>query len=448
MRKLIVVLCTWALALAGPAAAQTTVSSCGQTVTGPAVLGADLDCSAFAGPSAVGLGPSASLDLAGFTLHGPLAGEAVRCDGDCVVTSSVIGGRLLLSNAAEDITAVRADAGKFTVTLSEIVVDGFAVGVQSHRVNLLSVSVANITSNVILGLLNTNNTPNRVIVEASSISGSARFLVAGLLSRGSLRIRDSVFTNNTLHEDGLFDASSFRAAIRESLFTGNSSVGRLGTVKLTNTSILNCEGRGLSAGSKLRVLGGEFDNNGITSATDGFDYALSGGFLKVRDVSMRGNFSALNGDTVRVRDSVIEDSVLDGVRARLAFLTKTNVTGSGRYGVRARTTQTSFGSPGRPGKAVLKLSSVTASGVFGVMADGRPRSAPIEDPFCVVSAKVTLVASDVTGNATDSDCGTALACGDLAACDASLVTSAMECDTSYQLLSGIPGADLGVCALD
>ena len=100
-----VLFCVVLACLARPAAAQTTVVSCGQMVTGTGVLTADLDCSAFAGPSAVILSASGSLDLAGFALHGPLVGEAVRCDGDCTITSSAAGGMLVLSNGASDIDA-------------------------------------------------------------------------------------------------------------------------------------------------------------------------------------------------------------------------------------------------------------------------------------------------------------------------------------------------------
>lgn len=66
-----------------PARAVTAVTTCGQTVTGPGMLVADLDCSAGPDPAII-LNNGALLDLAGFTLTGTTTG--VRCEvGRCKI---------------------------------------------------------------------------------------------------------------------------------------------------------------------------------------------------------------------------------------------------------------------------------------------------------------------------------------------------------------------------
>jgi hypothetical protein len=65
---------------ADAAIADTVVTTCGQSVTGPAVLEADLDCSAASGPAVV-LANGGSLSLGGFTLTAKEVG--VQCIGRC-----------------------------------------------------------------------------------------------------------------------------------------------------------------------------------------------------------------------------------------------------------------------------------------------------------------------------------------------------------------------------
>ena len=67
---------------AGDAVAATIVTTCGQSVTGPAVLAADLDCSAVSGPAVV-LATGGTLSLGGFTLTASEVG--VQCMGLCSI---------------------------------------------------------------------------------------------------------------------------------------------------------------------------------------------------------------------------------------------------------------------------------------------------------------------------------------------------------------------------
>jgi len=78
--RLLVLSTAFTLAFVGIAAAQTDVTTCGQEVSGAAVLNADLDCTGFGG-AAVTI-HSGKLTLNGFTITG---GEGVFCDAPCKV---------------------------------------------------------------------------------------------------------------------------------------------------------------------------------------------------------------------------------------------------------------------------------------------------------------------------------------------------------------------------
>ena len=67
---------------AGEAIGATVVTTCGQSVTGPALLAADLDCSAVSGPAVV-LATGGTLSLGGFTLTASEVG--VQCTGLCSI---------------------------------------------------------------------------------------------------------------------------------------------------------------------------------------------------------------------------------------------------------------------------------------------------------------------------------------------------------------------------
>ena len=86
-----------AFASGSPASAQVPVSTCGNFISGDAVLTADLDCSGEPEDSSViTFSSRARLDLAGFTIIGPaLSRGVIRCYRACDVVGpgTIVGGR-------------------------------------------------------------------------------------------------------------------------------------------------------------------------------------------------------------------------------------------------------------------------------------------------------------------------------------------------------------------
>ena len=85
-------------------------------------------------------------------------------------------------------------------------------------------------------------------------------------------------------------------------------------------------------------------------------------------------------------------------------------------------------------------SSITGNTTIGVHAG---------DGSCSRKGLATIKGGTITGNGTDPDCGTTVACADLATCGtAPHLAGGATCDHSYVNGSGIPGSDWNVCTLD
>lgn len=85
----------------------------------------------------------------------------------------------------------------------------------------------------------------------------------------------------------------------------------------------------------------------------------------------------------------------------------------------------------RHSKGQLTVREVTVTGNTGHGVDS-------------MSGKVKLESATVTGNGTDPDCGTTLACADVAVCERAPQLRSSICGRSYRLESGIPGETLGL----
>jgi hypothetical protein len=93
------VVCLTILAAAGPAAAQTVVTTCGQETFGPATLNADLDCTGFDGYVLTMHG--GTLTMNGHTITGGIIG--IQCDRTCKIVGpgTVTGSSFVGVNAFE-----------------------------------------------------------------------------------------------------------------------------------------------------------------------------------------------------------------------------------------------------------------------------------------------------------------------------------------------------------
>lgn len=91
---------------------------------------------------------------------------------------------------------------------------------------------------------------------------------------------------------------------------------------------------------------------------------------------------------------------------------------------------------------LVKTSNTTVTGNSEIGVD-------VDDGSCSGKGLASIKGGTVTGNGTDSDCGTTVACADLATCKTPPhLAGGATCDHSYVNGSGIPGSDWDVCALD
>lgn len=154
---------------------------------------------------------------------------------------------------------------------------------------------------------------------------------------------------------------------------------------------------------------------GTITGVDGDGIRHSKGQLTVREVTVTGNtghgVDSMSGK-VKLESATITGNGIDGVAAFLSVhSTASTVTGNGRFGISTRPD--------------------------GPVAGGAPCSATKKASF-------KLNFTTVTGNGTDPDCGTTLACADVAVCERAPQLRSSICGTSHRLESGIPGETLGV----
>jgi hypothetical protein len=264
---------TWiALALAGEASGAlppVEITACGQSVAlSPAVLIADLDCSAFPGTDLTL--EHATLDLAGFTLIG-----SVLCRESCTVTSKVPGGSLVggvrvvdtnfddsasLGIRAATLTGLIRSDGSISCEDSEIVGNLDALkAVNVRRSNIQgsvrgegSVTVIDSSARSISGLNFLNGARGRIVVRRSQVQTGG---VGGVAV--SIRVIDSqiLSTNDAVHvvAAGLnCSISVVGSHITASAGAGISLSGR-GSVRLSQSVVENSRSGIVSTGSPAEM---------------------------------------------------------------------------------------------------------------------------------------------------------------------------------------------------
>lgn len=203
----------------------------------------------------------------------------------------------------------------------------------------------------------------------------------------------------------------------------------------------------ISAGTKLRLERVNVDNveDGVTapfrvliidsSITGGTFGQVSTVVVKLVNSSITGTLDP-NSRTVsfsraaRLFGSTVSDNAGDGVHVGAGELVQrvtavdSFVENNGGTGIGL---DTIFGQT----KIKLERTSVTNNGLHGL-----------------ASKMVKVHDSTITGNGTDADCGVVQTCADIASAEAPSIDAASTCNTSYQLGSGFPGTNWGVCSLD
>lgn len=432
----VVLFSCWLVAsVSGLALAQTTVDTCGQTYSGDGVLVADLDCSLFPG-FAVVIDGKGTLDLAGFTLS---ATEGVQCtaNGGCTIHSSVVGGTIEGQGLAGFLTGVKYAAN---LVVSDITIRNFYRGTDGFGIT---------ASNVVF------ESNLATAIQHKEFQGGGKYV-----------IEDCVFLNNGEAVRGVpVLPYATKAIIRRSTFSGNvAGPGMIRAMKLkfedstvSGTVPGAAEFPRLLEVAKAKIRNVQFDNN------DGALTMWDKSRWKLEDVTITNSLSdtwvlagspitaklradrfsldgavggGLTGRSMNLRDSTVANTGGTGVNAVNVKLQDSSVTGNAGAGVRV------VGIIIVSGKGVVKRSQVTGNGQFGVLAD--------DDSMlnCSLNMTARIIDSTVTGNATDADCGTLIPCADVAGCDPIKISGTTICDTSYQVLSGIPGTNWGICSLD
>jgi len=132
---------------------------------------------------------------------------------------------------------------------------------------------------------------------------------------------------------------------------------------------------------------------------------------------------------VSITGSEITGNRGSGIRAlKGVTVTASNIVGSGEDGVR-----------NYAGLVLVESSTISGNGGHGVRND---------DADCVPTGLLELRNSTIQGNALDPSCGETRACADVVSCNLARVSDSSSCETSYRILSGLPGDSWRVCALD
>jgi hypothetical protein len=191
--------------------------------------------------------------------------------------------------------------------------------------------------------------------------------------------------------------------------TGSTSIGVLAyqtVVRMQSVDVTNHPTIGVEC-FKLCTLGGPATISGNGTGI------RAGTVVKLRTMTLSGNDLGIDASNLDVRGhALVYDSTISGNRIGVSadLLVKTS------------------------------NSSVTGNTQIGVNAG---------NTSCARKGLATIKGGTVTGNGTDPDCGTTVACADLATCGtAPHLAGGATCDHSYVNGSGIPGSDWDVCTLD
>jgi hypothetical protein len=259
-----------------------------------------------------------------------------------------------------------------------------------------------------------------VIVEGNSTGGFTNGVGSG---KGRLRIVDSSIVNNG----------------------GCGVVSLDGRVQLVGSTVTGSP-IGVCAQHNARV------EDSIVSAND--DGLLVGGRAVIKNSDVSGNTgTGIHADQAAIIDTQVNNNDGHGLV----------VTGLSGNGQRLKIVRSTFNAGGAAAIVAgipthIADSEISGNAWQGVVADVGPvhiaRTSIVSNGFSGVSVgtgfpfcRLGVVDSTVVGNGTDASCGSTQTCADLAACDVPRLMQ-VACDSSYDVNSGFPGTDWGVCALD
>jgi len=240
------------------------------------------------------------------------------------------------------------------------------------------------------------------------------------------------------------------------------------------TADLDCTGFG---GHAVDIHGGKLDMQGHTLTGGNGGIFCDGNCKVIGPGTVTGStgigINALESP-IRVQEVDVTDHAIYGVQCGKGCNLNGPMTISGNdVGVRAGTTAklrvvtlsgNTIGVDASDNNVrghALLFDSTVSGNVVGISADKIVKTSntaitgnteigvTVGDASCTVKGLATIKGGSVTGNGTDPDCGTTVACADLATCNtAPHLAGGATCDHSYVNGSGIPGSDWDVCALD
>ena len=306
-------------------AAVTTVSTCGELVSGSAVLAGDLDCSAT-GDYAVTV-DGGTLDLAGYTITGHATFQTIRCTKTCTIRSEPPGGTVM--GGLEGVVGFPSGGGKANVRLRDVVVsgssgEGVSGAVLGTKVSVIGSTISNhaghgiavagrvsIRESVLFGNGGRGATGSKLKLKNSSVTGNG----LGVAGGSKLSIVGSTIAFNA--GDGA--ATTQAVSVRDSVVDQNDGSGvsafNFGRVKIKSTEITNNGEHGITAGDSSQIS--VVDSMIVGNALDGIDDA-SNDRLKIASSTISGN--GLNGirqddnncSGARITDSTITGNGTDG----------------------------------------------------------------------------------------------------------------------------------------
>jgi len=219
----------------------------------------------------------------------------------------------------------------------------------------------------------------------------------------------------------------------------------------------NVTGFGAGGSVGIRAGAGAADGAGSVAVdgviVSGFGTGVAGANVQLSNSLVAGNL-AYGVDAyvgIEAVSSIISINGGGGLHARMGGVSvdDTQVTENGGNGVRALegviVTGSTIADNAGDGvqnfsaPAIVVDSTVTGNGGHGVRSD---------DSDCFPADDLDLVNTVVTGNGLGDDCGETRACADVVACNPPLLRRGTSCDTSYQMMSGLPGMNWQACALD
>jgi hypothetical protein len=376
------------LSLSPAAYAQVAVSTCGTSYQGNGYLATDLFCS---GP-AVTIQGYGELDLRGHTITTDEVG--VLFDAEKGLTCRVVSseGMGYIAGPGPPGAPLVSSHGIRVIGDGSVRIDNVTISNFQNGIHLSGLDNATLTSAVI---------ERSFVREGVSSSGTGVRGAFHVLLDGS-SIRDNESTG--------VDASSVRATDSEVVRNGAVGISVSALAKLIRTTVADNGSTGVSHGQyrPLKAVDCVFSGNGASGVT-----STSRRMTLLRcEVSGNGDRGVSHSSgTTKIKDS--------------------GITGNAGAGVYSNSPTSSRGC-----KMVVARSTVTGNAGHGLVCGSVDRT------------RLSIRKSGVTANGGVAECGTTIACADLASDELPRIKKGATCDTSYVLDSGIPGSSWSVCALD